>query len=120
MTMVTDPGRQRKADPGYPEVCTVFAYYSALAPQMLDQVAEECRTACIGCVQDKKRLAEILIETLAPLQERRRQFATQEGLLEKVVAQGNQKARTAARETLSLVREAMSLPDFDKSGVLLA
>jgi hypothetical protein len=40
--------------------------------------------------------------------------------LEQVVAQGNQKARTAARETLSQVRAAMSLPDFDKSGVLLA
>jgi tryptophanyl-tRNA synthetase len=114
MTMVTDPGRQRRSDPGYPEVCTVYAYYSALAPHMLGQVAKECRGAEIGCVQDKKRLAEVLLETLAPIQERRAYFEQHPAILEEILDQGNQKARITTQETLSEVRDLMHLPNFSK------
>lgn len=114
MTMITDPGRQRRTDPGYPEVCTVYAYYAALAPQMLEQVAKECRTAEIGCVQDKKRLAEVLLETLAPIHERRAYFAERPQLLEEIIEHGNQKARATTQETLEAVRDLMRVPNFAK------
>lgn len=109
MKMVTDPGRQRRQDPGYPEICTVFSYYNVLAPLMAPQVADECRSAAIGCVQDKKRLAEVLSDILAPVRARRAEFAQQPGLLEEIVRAGNRKARQVASETLAEVREAMKL-----------
>ncbi len=109
MTMVTDPGRQRRNDPGYPEICTVYAYYQVLAQHLAPQVAEECRSATIGCVQDKRRLAEVLDGVLAPIRERRAHFASQPALLDEIIAEGNRKARAVARETLAEVREAMHL-----------
>lgn len=112
MAMVTDPGRQRRQDPGYPEVCTVFAYYGILAPSMTEQIAQECRSASIGCVQDKKQLAEIMVETLAPLQERRMHYASQPGLLDEIIESGNRRARDITREVLSEVRDKMRLPNF--------
>lgn len=109
MTMVTDPGRQRRNDPGYPEICTVFAYYQVLAAHMAPQVAEECRAAAIGCVQDKRRLAEVLNAILNPIRERRAEYASKPALLDEVIAEGNRKARAVAQETLAEVREAMHL-----------
>lgn len=109
MTMVTDPQRQRKTDPGRPEVCTVFSYYQVLAPQMVEQVASECRGAQIGCVQCKRRMAETLNGVMDPLRERREAFAQQPELLDEVVHEGNRKAKETAEETLAEVREAMKL-----------
>lgn len=109
MTMVTDPQRQRKTDPGNPDVCTVFGYYKVLAPEMVPQVDSECRKAEIGCVQCKRRMAETLNHVLDPLRERREHFAQQPALLDEVLHEGNRKARETAQETLAEVREAMKL-----------
>ncbi|MNK65380.1 Tryptophan--tRNA ligase [compost metagenome] len=109
MTMVTDPQRQRKSDPGNPDVCTVFSYYKVLAPQMVEQVDSECRSAGIGCVQCKRRMAETLNGVLDPLRERREHFAQQPELLDEVLEEGNRKARETAQETLAEVREVMKL-----------
>ncbi|HEY9897773.1 MAG TPA: tryptophan--tRNA ligase [Pantanalinema sp.] len=109
MTMVTDPGRQRRQDPGYPEVCTVYGYYNAIAPDLVPQVAAECRTASIGCVQCKRRLADSLNATLAPIRERREAYAQTPGLLETILQEGKEKAAVVARETMAEVREAMKL-----------
>lgn len=111
-TMVTDPGRQRRQDPGYPEVCTVYSYFDLLGPDMVQQVASECRSAAIGCVQDKLRLADILNERLAPLRERRLRYARDPKLLDEILAEGNRKARAVAQETMAQVREAMQLNVF--------
>lgn len=107
--MVTDPARIRKTDPGSPEVCTVYALYNAVVPQMAPLVAEECRGALIGCVACKRRMAEQLNQVLDPIRERREGFAAKPGLLDDVVAQGNRKARQAAQETMASVREVMKL-----------
>ena len=111
-TMVTDPGRQRRQDPGYPEVCTVYAYYHLLRPELAPLVATECRSAAIGCVQDKLRLADVLNERLEPLRERRARYAQNPDLLEAIVAEGNRKARAVAQETMAQVRNAMQLNVF--------
>jgi tryptophanyl-tRNA synthetase len=107
--MVTDPGRQRRQDPGYPEVCTVFAWYHAFAPDLVPQVADECRSASIGCVQCKRRLAGEVNKTLEPLRQRREQYASDPHLFDRVVQEGNRKARQAAEATMQQVREAMHL-----------
>lgn len=109
MTMVTDPQRQRKTDPGHPEVCTVFSYYKLLAPHMVEEVATECRSASIGCVQCKRRMADTLNGVLDPIRERREALEQQPGLVEEIIDQGNRKAREVAQETLAEVREVMKL-----------
>lgn len=109
MTMVTDPQRQRKSDPGNPEVCTVFSYYKVLAPELVPQVDSECRSAQIGCVQCKRRMADALNGVLDPLRERRAHVANQPDLLDEVLLEGNRKARETAQETLAEVREVMKL-----------
>lgn len=111
-TMVTDPGRQRRQDPGYPEVCTVYSYFNLLRPDLAPMVANECRTAAIGCVQDKLRLAEVLNERLEPLRERRARCAEDPKLLDEIINEGNRKARAVAKETMAQVREAMKLNVF--------
>lgn len=109
MGMVTDPGRQRRQDPGYPEVCTVYSYYHLFGPDLVPQVADECRTAGIGCVQCKRRLADRVNQTLEPIRQRREQYASDPHLFDRVIDEGNRKARAAAQATMAEVREAMHL-----------
>ena len=73
------------------------------------RVDHECRTAQIGCVQDKKLLAEIMIEALAPIRARREEIAKDPSIVWNALRAGNEKARERAAETLALVREAMQI-----------
>ncbi|MEB3298205.1 MAG: tryptophan--tRNA ligase [Candidatus Sericytochromatia bacterium] len=120
MSMVTDPGRQRRDDPGYPEVCTVHAYWRALAPERCPEVEQGCRAGTLGCVADKKALAETVEALLAPMRDRREVLAADPGRLDDILAEGNRRARTEARRTLEEVRELMRLPRFDDEGRPLA
>jgi tryptophanyl-tRNA synthetase len=113
MGMITDPARQRRNDPGHPEVCTLFANWQMLGVPVIEEVARTCRLGTLGCVDDKKQLAAYLDEVLGPMRERRRQYSEQPDLLARVLARGNERARRVARETIHRVRAAMQLPDFD-------
>ena len=74
-TMVTDPARKRRKDPGNPDVCPVFDLHKIFsAPETIDRVNRECRTAEIGCVDCKKLAAGHLNTFLAPIQERRKPY----------------------------------------------
>lgn len=70
-TMVTDPARIRKDDPGHPEVCTVFSFHKIFNESEVSEIEEQCRAGKIGCVQCKKKLADKMIEYLEPIYERR-------------------------------------------------
>lgn len=107
--MVTDPARIRKSDPGHPDICTVFAYYSAFAVSMTDQVRSECEGAQIGCVACKKRLAGIIAEIIEPIHERRRRFESDPRLVENILLEGSQKAGKVAEATMTKVRAAIRL-----------
>jgi tryptophanyl-tRNA synthetase len=107
--MFTDPERIKITDPGHPDVCNVYAYYKLFAPQLESQVHEECKSAKIGCVQDKQRLAECIIEFLKPFQERRKQFSEDKEFLNRVLKEGAEKAREVARSTLKEVKEAIGI-----------
>ncbi len=108
-SMVTDPARIHKSDPGHPDVCTVFAYQSAFAPESAEGRRGECEGAEIGCVACKRQLADTLISVLAPIHERRRQLEATPGLVESIIADGAMRARPIAARTLEEVRSAMRI-----------
>lgn len=108
-SMITDPSRIRKTDPGHPDVCTVFGYYNAFAPDLAETRREECENAHIGCVACKKQLADTLLDYLAPVHERRREIEAKPGYIEQVLEEGAAKARPVAAATLAEAREAMRI-----------
>jgi tryptophanyl-tRNA synthetase len=109
MTMVTDPARQYRSDPGHPEVCNVFSLHKIYSSGQLVQIEADCRGAVIGCVDCKKLFATHLNANLACLRERRIALAAQPHLVAEVLADGAARAQTIARETLSQVKESMGL-----------
>ncbi len=110
MTMVTDPQRARRTDPGRPEVCNVFTLHKTFSPAELPMIDQECRRAGIGCVDCKKLLAKNLNAALAPFRERRAHLAQDPDCVWDVLADGARRARVIADETLADVRRAVGLP----------
>ena len=111
MTAVTDPARQFRKDPGHPEICNVFRLHRYFSPGETDSISEKCRTAQIGCVECKRLLAERINAALAPFRERRAGIAANPDYVKQVLAEGAERARTIARETLREVRHNMHLPE---------
>jgi len=112
--MFTDPTRIRKKDPGHPESCNLFEFHRLVSPADLrERVERECRAATIGCVEDKKLLAEQMIAFLAPIQRRREELLRDPGGLLALLRAGSRKAQERARETLSQVRDALGM-DYDR------
>jgi tryptophanyl-tRNA synthetase len=110
MDCLTDPARARRSDPGNPDICTLYDYHRLVSPaETLARVNLDCRAAKIGCVEDKKEACENLIKFLAPIQERRREWAAQEKKLKGILEAGSQSAKKIASETLKKVYEVMGL-----------
>ena len=109
-TMFTDPARIRRTDPGNPDICNLFQFHRLFSDDAtIARVDHECRTAQIGCVQDKKLLADIMIETLAPIRARREEIDRDPSIVWNTLRAGNERARERTRETLDLVRKAMKI-----------
>jgi tryptophanyl-tRNA synthetase len=106
--MVTDPARKRRTDPGNPDVCPVYDWHKLFStPETLQWAATGCRTAGIGCIECKAKMADHLIEWIAPVRERRVKWETDpKGVLE-ILDAGSNKARTVAQGTMERVREAV-------------
>ena len=114
MQMFTDPQRLRRSDPGRPEVCNLYDFHKLLSPpEIQERVARECRAAQIGCVDDKKLLAQILIDFLEPIRRRREELERDRDTVYDILVEGSRKARERTAETLDSVREAMGL-DYRK------
>jgi tryptophanyl-tRNA synthetase len=107
--MVTDPQRQRKTDPGRPEVCNVYSLHKIFNPDKLDKIYQGCVTAGIGCVDDKIALADGINAYLAEFRERRREFAAKPAYVDEVLAAGAERASAVARETIREVYAKMGL-----------
>jgi tryptophanyl-tRNA synthetase len=114
MSMFTDPTRIRRSDPGHPESCNLFEFHKLLSPpELVARVDRDCRAAMIGCVDDKKLLAEQIIALLEPMQRKRQQLLRERGALLSLLRDGSARARERARETMALVRSALGL-DYDR------
>ncbi|MEO5616784.1 MAG: tryptophan--tRNA ligase [Candidatus Eisenbacteria bacterium] len=120
----TDPKKARATDPGRPEAdlseldgegrplhpgCVVFEYHRKFNPDEADGIAQRCRTGELACVPDKKHLAQLLSDGLAPVRERRARYEAEPDRVRDIVADGNRRAREVAQDTMARVREAMHL-----------
>lgn len=111
MTMVTDPARQRRSDPGNPDVCNVFSLHKVFSSaEEVAMIDVECRRAGIGCVDCKKILARNLNDHLAPFRERRNALAERPEQIWDVLEDGANRARVIAEQTMVEVRDAIGLP----------
>lgn len=109
-TMVTDPARIRRTDPGNPDVCPVFDLHKVFSTEETQQkVREGCTTAGIGCIQCKGWLADGVVQALAPIQERRRHFETHPEEVDAILEDGNARASRFAAQTMLPVLKAVGL-----------
>ena len=109
-TMPTDPARIRRTDPGDPAKCPVWQLHLVYSDQSTQDWAQNgCKTAGIGCIECKGPVIDGVLAELKPIQERAAQYAEDPSLVKNIVAEGCEKARKLARETMRDVRDAMGL-----------
>jgi tryptophanyl-tRNA synthetase len=107
-TMVTDPARIRRTDPGDPDKCPVGDLHKVFStPETIANVYEGCRTAGIGCIECKNWAADALVQLLAPIQKRRASFTGKQ--VEEILEDGSNRARARAEQTMHEVRAAMQM-----------
>ena len=109
-TMVTDPARMRRSDPGDPDKCPVGDLHKIFSSkETMAKVYEGCRLAGIGCIECKGWAADALWQTLTPIQERRQKYEADPRLAWDVLEEGSRKARAVAESTMDEAREAANL-----------
>lgn len=109
-TMVTDPARVRRSDPGNPDLCPVGDLHKIFSDQAtMAKVNEGCRSAGIGCIECKGWAADALVQVLKPMQERRKKYEENPSLAWDILEAGSARARGVANATMSEVREAMHM-----------
>ena len=109
-TMVTDPARVRRRDPGNPDVCPVYDFHKIFSsPAVVEQVNRECRTAEIGCIDCKRLAADAMLIRLKPIAEKRQALQQQPGRLDEIVHHGAARARGISQHTLAEASEAMKI-----------
>jgi len=106
--MITDPERIRLQDKGHPDICNVFSYFSTFAKDtMKKDVRQWCEGAKVGCTECKKRLAQILVDYLEPIRNKRESIS--DGDIKDILKQGGEKARAVASETMGDVKRLVNL-----------
>ena len=109
-TMMTDPARVRRSDPGDPNKCPVFELHKIYSDEdTLKWVVNGCTTAGIGCLDCKQPLIDSIQAELEPIRRRTVELEADPGLVRRVIAEGTEAARDTARETMEEVRRAMGL-----------
>jgi tryptophanyl-tRNA synthetase len=109
-TMPTDPQRVRRSDPGDPEKCPVWQFHQVYSPaEVKDWAAKGCRSAGIGCLECKQPVIDAILREQQPMLERAQPYLDDPSLVRAIVADGCEKARKLAQDTMRDVREAMGL-----------
>jgi len=109
-TMVTDPARVRRTDPGNPDVCPVGDLHKIFSSSETNaQVNAGCRSAGIGCIECKSWAADSLVQILNPMLQRRQKYEQNPRLAWDILEAGSERARTEASKTMGEVREAMKM-----------
>ena len=108
--MPTDPARGRRTDPGDPERCPVWQLHQVYSDESTKEwVQQGCRTAGIGCIECKQPVIDAILKEQAPMRERAQTYLDDPSLVRAIIADGCEKARELARETMRDVRESMGL-----------
>jgi tryptophanyl-tRNA synthetase len=113
----TDPKKVRRDDPGRPEAdendghpgCVVWEYHRKFNVAEADSIATLCRAGQLGCVADKKRLAQVMSEALGPIRERRLRWEKDPDAVRDMLRDGTRRARETAKQTMDQVRSAMGV-----------
>ena len=109
-TMPTDPARVKRSDPGNPEKCPVWSLHQVYSDEARKKwVWQGCTTAGIGCLDCKQPVIEAINAELAPMRERAQAYVDDPTLVKNIIADGCEKAKRLAAETMRDVREAMGL-----------
>ena len=109
MTAVTDPARRYRSDPGHPDICNIFSLHKFFTPSRVEEIASECRTAGIGCVDCKKMLAQSISSTLEPFRARRAILVSKPDYVTEILVDGANRAEAIAKETMKEVKDKMRL-----------
>jgi tryptophanyl-tRNA synthetase len=109
-TMVTDPARIRRDDPGNPDICPVFDLHKVFSSETVQaEAAAGCRSASIGCIECKSWVADAIVATIAPIRERREDLERRPSVVNDVLANGKDRAAKRANETLAEAKHAMGI-----------
>jgi tryptophanyl-tRNA synthetase len=109
-TMPTDPARIRRQDPGDPEKCPVWQLHLVYSSDMTRTwVDKGCRSAGIGCLECKQPVIEAVLAEQKPVRERAQIYLDDPALVKNIIADGCDKARKLAQDTMRDVRDAMGL-----------
>ena len=109
MSMITDPARIRKDDPGHPDICTVFAFHKVFNAEMVPEIEEQCKGGRIGCVACKRLLQEKIAVFHTPIYEKRQDLLKDENQLIDIIRDGSNRAAVKAEATMELVRDAVHI-----------
>jgi tryptophanyl-tRNA synthetase len=105
---VTDPARVTRHDPGTPEICNIYALHQYFStPETVTEVAVKCRTAGWGCLDCKRRLADAMLETFAPMRARAAELGTDPAKVDAILERGATRARAIAATTLRETKRLM-------------
>jgi len=109
-TMVTDPARARRTDPSDPDKCPVWDLHKIYSDADTQAwVQQGCRSAGIGCLDCKKRVADVIVAEITAIRARAQEFEENRDLVRGIIAEGCEKARDVARQTLEEVHTAMGM-----------
>ena len=109
MTAVTDPARQRRNDPGHPDVCNIYSLHQYFSENKVFEIARECKVAGIGCVECKKLLADNINAALKDFRERRAELARDTDNIYAILEDGARRAHAIAAETITEVKQKIGL-----------
>ena len=109
-TMQTDPARVRRTDPGDPEKCPVWQFHVIYSDEPTrNWVTQGCKSAGIGCIECKQPVIDAVLKEQDAMRERAQPYLDDPSLVKSIVADGCDKARKLAQETMREVRDAMGL-----------
>ena len=109
-TMITDPARVRRHDPGNPDVCPVYDFHKIFSPlPVIEQINQDCRKAAIGCIDCKKLVADRVVERLAPMWAARATLTQHPSRLDEIAEDGRRRATAVSSQTMAEVRDAMKI-----------